>query len=259
MTLPKKHLNYNKFAWFYNQYWGKRYCESAFPCIEQLLLPYLSEKAQILDLCCGTGQVMQNVIAKGFRVTGLDISENMLEFAQQNASSGHFVVDDARSFSFSSTFQGVYSTHSGLNHILNINELTNVFQNVYAALVKNGVFVFDMPSEKRYQSKILTGKFNDGDVKQDYAYAVGGKYYSDQKTGYINITIFDLITDNIWQRSDINWLVRCYSEQEIKSTLEKVGFTDIKVYDAEQHLGVSGQLGNMYFTCQKPRASNEDN
>ncbi|NBD17982.1 MAG: methyltransferase domain-containing protein [Cyanobacteria bacterium] len=237
MKLAEKHLNYDKFAWFYNQYWGKKYCDSAFPCIEQLLLPYLSEQAKVLDLCCGTGQIMQNVIAKGFRVTGLDISKDMLEFAKQNAPSGNFVIDDARSFSFSSTFQAVYSTHSSLNHILHLNELTSVFKNVYTALVENGIFVFDMPSEERYQSEILTGKVTDGDVKKDYAYAVGGQYDSEQKTGYINITIFDLISDNSWQRSDINWLVRCYSEQEIKSTLEKVGFTKIDVYDGGKDLG----------------------
>jgi len=255
MELAKKHLNYDQFAWFYNQYWGKQYCESAFPCIKQLLLPHLPEQAKVLDLCCGTGQIMQKLLAKGFRVTGLDLSENMLEFAKQNASSGNFVVDDARSFSVSSTFQGVYSTHSSLNHILNFHELTNVFQNVYNALVENGIFVFDMPSEERYQSKILTGKIDDGDVKENYAFAVGGQYNPEQKTGFINITIFDLIRNNTWQRSDINWLVRCYSEEEAQSSLEKVGFTDINVYDAEQHLGVSGQLGNMYFTCRKPARS----
>ena len=34
MTLAKKHLDYNKFAWFYNQYWGDNYCKPAFPCIK---------------------------------------------------------------------------------------------------------------------------------------------------------------------------------------------------------------------------------
>jgi len=59
-------------------------------------------------------------------------------------------------------FDGVISTSYALNHIINIEELTCVFHNVYAALLTNGVFIFDLKLDERYKlswhnSVLVTG------------------------------------------------------------------------------------------------------
>lgn len=48
----------------------------------------LARGAEVLDLGCGTGKLTVRLAARGFRVTGVDLSPEMLELARQRAISG---------------------------------------------------------------------------------------------------------------------------------------------------------------------------
>ena len=64
-------------------------------------------------------------------------------------------------------------------------------------------------------------------------------------------TKFQLIKGE-WQRSDMTLQRKAYSAGEIQSALEKVGFTEVRIYDQERDLGVSGKAGRACFVCRKP-------
>ena len=241
---------YNHFARIYNEYWAADISKKTLPPLENLLIPHLPERARILDLCCGSGQVTQQLLKKGYQVTGIDGSEEMLDYARKNAPSGEFFLDDARFFKLPPTFHGIISTTGSLNYVMNIEELINVFRNVYAAMVENGLFVFNVYLEEEYQSD-WNGSIS-GDIKDDYAWAVRQIYCPEKKVGELKITIFQLVEGN-WQRTDTTILEKCYSSTEIQSALENVGFTEVSVYDAERQLGVERSTGNTYFVCRKLR------
>jgi cyclopropane fatty-acyl-phospholipid synthase-like methyltransferase len=60
-----------------------------------LALEGLQSGARVLDLGCGTGQpVARYLVEKGFRVTGVDQSEKMLEIAKQEVSEAEFIHSD---------------------------------------------------------------------------------------------------------------------------------------------------------------------
>ncbi|MBD2529852.1 class I SAM-dependent methyltransferase [Nostoc flagelliforme FACHB-838] len=228
---------YDSWARIYNQYWGARYCENNLPPFEQLLQEYQIYKgASILDLCCGTGHMAQHLIEQGYKVTGLDISEAMLRYARENAPNAQFILDDARFFKLPPSFDAVISPSGSLNHIMTIEELQQVFTKVYNALLDNGVFLFALNLEDGYTS--WNGVITDGDVKDDFAWACCDSYNSREKIGQFKITIFQLV-EKVWQRFDINNLVRAYSQGEISSALECVGFKNINVYERNGNLANS--------------------
>ncbi len=248
MTLTKDYSDYDPFAWFYNEYWGQMYSEWDLPFFEKLLLQHLPQGTHILDLCCGTGHLAQQMLSKGYQVTGVDDSQAMLQYARENAPNGKFILSDARCLELSSNFSGVAST-GGLNHIMSIEELTDVFRNVYAALQENGWFVFNLLSEERFKLA-WNGSLDAGDVKDDYAWASRSSYNPEKKIGCNQITIFQL-SEGKWHRSDIKLLVRNYSPMEIQPVLENAGFTAVSVYDSEHDLGASGSLGILWYVCRK--------
>jgi SAM-dependent methyltransferase len=53
----KAFSDYDRFAWLYNKYWGSYFVDNLYHIIEDLALKHLPERASILDLCCGTGQL----------------------------------------------------------------------------------------------------------------------------------------------------------------------------------------------------------
>jgi len=150
MSSANRYTGYDPFAQMYNESWGPKFCQKGLPLLEKLLLQHLPQEAHILDLCCGTGQIAQQLLTKGYRVTGLDGSEAMLHYARENAPTGQFILGDARLFEFPPTFHAVISTNATFNHVMNLEELKSVFHNVYAALLDNGFFLFDLNMEADY-------------------------------------------------------------------------------------------------------------
>ncbi len=104
----------------------------------------------VLDLCCGTGQLAQCFLEKGYRVTGLDLSEHMLDYARENnrayveSGQARFVEGDAANFTLDGQFGLVVSTFDALNHLPDEQALRNCFQCVCKVLVEEGYFIFDL-------------------------------------------------------------------------------------------------------------------
>ncbi|MBD2741478.1 class I SAM-dependent methyltransferase [Coleofasciculus sp. FACHB-1120] len=248
MSSATFYSNYDPFAQIYNESWGPDHIKTALPYLEHLLLPHLPEEGHILDLCCGTGQLAQYLRKKGYQVTGVDSSEAMLTYARQQASDSKFILSDVRFLKLPSTFHAVVSTSYGLNHVLDIDELISVFKNVYAALLENGLFVFDLSLQQRYQSSWNGSML--GDVKDDYAWAMVRNYDAEEQVGQINMTIFSKAEIN-WQRLDTTWLVKGYSIAEVQSALNDAGFEKVSVYNTESELAPPDEAGIVYFVCRK--------
>ncbi|MBD2201848.1 class I SAM-dependent methyltransferase [Calothrix sp. FACHB-1219] len=239
---------YNSFARIINETWGPEVSESLLPDIKKLLLNHLPQTSQILDLCCGAGHLAQKLDQKGYQVTGIDGSEKLIEYAKNNAPNAQFILNDVRDFQLSSSFHGVISTDYALNHIINIEELTKVFKNVYTALLPDGIFMFDLSLDRRYQSDWNNSML--GDIQDDYAWALRRSYNAEEKIGTIDITIFELINQN-WQRHDITWLVKGYLQTQIISALKNVGFSQIECYNKEDILAKTEDAIVAYFVCTK--------
>lgn len=73
----------------------------------ELLAPQRGER--ILDLGCGTGHLTNQIAGAGARVTGLDISQAMIEQARRNYPDLEFVQADAADFRFAEPFDAVFS------------------------------------------------------------------------------------------------------------------------------------------------------
>ncbi|MDF5718171.1 MAG: methyltransferase domain-containing protein [Rhizonema sp. NSF051] len=245
--------NYNKFdepfARIYNENLGPSYNKIALPTLEKLLLPYIPEGANILDLCCGTGQLSQWLLNQGYQVTGMDRSQRMLEYARQNAPNCKLILGDVRFFELPPTFHAVSSMGLGFNHIWNLEELTDTFQNVYNALHSNGVFIFDLRLENAYSSTIKDRLL--GDVKDDYAWAMKNIYYPESKECRVFVTTFQLKERNCWKRLDTTFSVFGYSRAEVLLSLEKVGFSEVSFYDIQLDLSLIYETDMVCFVCRK--------
>ncbi|HVW84349.1 MAG TPA: class I SAM-dependent methyltransferase [Bryobacteraceae bacterium] len=230
---------YDEFAWFYDRYWARPFQEWQSPILDRLLLSALPRGATILDLCCGTGHLAASLIAKGFRVTGVDSSPGMLARAAVNAPEARFIHASAAKFSLSSRAQAAVCTFDSVNHILSLPEIVQSFRNVHAALEPPCLFLCDVNTREAYGEnwdKTWSA------VESDHACFLRGAFDPQTMIGTTRITMFRLHGEQ-WRRSDVEVRQRCYSVEEIRGALTEAGFVDVKAWRPSEDAGLNGHFG----------------
>lgn len=106
-----------------------------------------NKKISILDVGCGTGRHSIELAKRGHQVTGIDLSDNMLERARQKASESGVKVNyqqaDARDFHFDEKFDMVIMLCEGGFSLMETDEMNfNILKNASACLNAKGKFIF---------------------------------------------------------------------------------------------------------------------
>ena len=269
---------------------GPKYCQDQWAYLERVLLPRLPAQARILDLCCGTGQLLRPFIAAGYRVTGLDDSPSMLDYARQNAPEGTYVLDDARTFHLPDTFDAVFSTSASLNHIMSLRELTQVFRNVYQSLHPGGIFVFDL-NHPAQMAKWWRGQTVEGELGWPYTWMLTPTYDAEAAEGAFHVTmyrapqqqpvrllrplkqaLYRVLSQRRFiglrlralaqlprlepkmQRIDLTYPVKGHALEDVQAALQQVGFTNVIVETMDGATPVDDNH-SAHFMCDKPVAA----
>ncbi len=242
----KSFNDYDDFAWTYHRHWGEISLEWL-PIYEHLLLRRLPSGGRLLDLCCGTGQLTRRLSAQGFQVTGLEGSDKMLRFARRNAPQTSFTHQDARNFKLPARFHGILSAFDSLNHIMTLTELVSTFRCAFDALLKGGLFMFDLNTEEGYLHQWCG---NTDIVEDDHACVMRSDYESEHKFAWANVTIFRQVA-GCWRRSDFVLTQKYYSPEEVHSALREAGFDKIESYKQGRNLDVIGAEGRIFYITRK--------
>ncbi|MFX0057922.1 MAG: class I SAM-dependent methyltransferase [Candidatus Heimdallarchaeota archaeon] len=103
----------------------------------------LPKRARVLDAGCGAGiPASKFLVKKGLKVTGIDISDTMLEMARKNVPNALFLKKDMKELDFDNNyFEGVISVYA-LFHIPKEEHLF-VFKKFYEVLKPGGILMIN--------------------------------------------------------------------------------------------------------------------
>jgi SAM-dependent methyltransferase len=233
-----KSSDYNPIAGFYRKHWCGHYHAGLTTMLDRLLLADLPKGARVLDLCCGTGAIARHVVTRGFAVTGVDASEEMLRYARHEVPEGEFLVADAESFRLPPVFDAALSTFDSVSYLLDRKSLELTFSNVHAALRPGAWFVFDLSVEEAYKNEWGQSCTI---VEADEVCIVRGSYDERERLGRTFITTFQ--RNGGWERTDVEFLVRSHSPQEVLSALARAGFADTMCHLSDEDEVLGRELG----------------
>ncbi len=248
MRDPERHRDYDRFARFYNLYWAEGYLKEVEYGLEERILPLLAPGSRALDLCCGTGQLAAWLAARGFEVTGLDGSEEMLRLARQNAPDAKLVLADAREFEVEERFDLVISTFDSMNHLPTLEDLEQVFRCVRAALAPEGYFFFDVNTNEGFE---YAGDESYAISKPEHVCVVEAKYDAKRKQGASRITVF-LPEGDLWRRTDVEIPEYCYNQLDVEAALARAGFDNPKILRGDEDMSMARGEGRLFFLA-RPR------
>ena len=126
----------------------------------------------VLDLCCGTGLLAQELIARGYRVVGVDASEAMLALARERlgpeAPLSRMTLPD---LAVDGVFDAVVCTLDGLNY-LTPDELRLTMTGVAGCLRPGGWLVFDLHTDALMNFTIANPTVAGGSAGTDFVISV---------------------------------------------------------------------------------------
>jgi len=138
---------FNHYARYYDLlYKDKNYIGEA-EYVHGLLQRFGGKTGSILELGCGTGKHAILLSEKGYTITGVDLSEEMLVMARDRATKAAAKIDfyygDVRGVRLKKEYDAVISLFHVMSYHVSNNDLDDAFSTAKVHLKKGGVFVFD--------------------------------------------------------------------------------------------------------------------
>ncbi|MGB9683123.1 MAG: class I SAM-dependent methyltransferase [bacterium] len=135
---------YDRFAWLYDVEYNN--IVEDIPFYKEL---FKDIEDPILELGCGTGRLLIPLAKENHRVSGLDISQKMLDIAKKKLSlEPQEIIErvsltkgDMRDFDLATSFSGILIAFNSFMHLLTIEDQDRCLENVYKHLVDRGRFI----------------------------------------------------------------------------------------------------------------------
>jgi SAM-dependent methyltransferase len=135
---------YKRFARYYDLYVGN--FKADLPLYRSLCAP----EHHVLEIGCGTGRVLRALLEEGCRVTGVDVSDDMLRVAEaklcEHLEQGKLVLKnhDFRCAPLQEQYDRILVTFFTFNYLLTASEQRQFLLNVRQSLAANGVVILDL-------------------------------------------------------------------------------------------------------------------
>lgn len=183
-----------------------------------------------VDLACGTGSVSVLLAELGLRVTGVDMSEEMLCVASQKAQGMSnppvFVCQRLEELLLPRGVDLAVCALDSLDYIVEPEVCQQAIRRIYRALNPGGCFIFDVNTPQKLQAM-------DGQVfldEDDDVYCVWrGEFDQDTNICSYGMDLFQR-QGRVWVRSFEEHREYAYCAQQLTVMLRAAGFTNIAVY-----------------------------
>ncbi len=204
-----------------------------------------------VDLACGTGSVALILARKGLRVTGVDLSPEMLTVATQRAQEQEnrpmFVCQMLQQLQLPVGVDLAVCALDGLDYILEPEGCQEAIARVYKALNPGGIFIFDVNTPEKLRAM-------DGQVfldEDDDVYCVWrGEFEEETNICSYGMDLFQR-QGQVWHRSFEEHQEYAYTAEQLKTYLRQAGFTHIRIYaDGCMEPPRSGEQ-RIYFSARK--------
>jgi len=209
---------------------------------------------RLLDVACGTGNTAFTMARRGYRVTGIDLSQQMLDVARgkvEQLASGEsvrFVQADMRDFSLGERFSVITCLYDSINYLLCIEDVRRAFGCARSHLDSHGLYVFDVNTEWQL-SKTGRGSPTLFEREDGLALFWQDEWCQAQKIWRVTLNGF-VRNENGFTRFREVHEERAYSIEELEDTLFDVGFSNVQVYDAYTFLPPRHHSSRLHFVCR---------
>ena len=186
----------------------------------------------VLDIGCGTGKIDKLLKDKGYEISGIDNSKEMIEYAQRNYPKITFKRMEAQTFKLNRKFDAIIALDSVLTYLTKKNDFEKAIKNIVNHMKKGSILYFEIG----FTEKLIPNNFTDQVTKNVKKNGIiYKKEYSMKREGNLLITNIKIFEDNklIIEEEHIH---RILSENLVVNLLNDLG-CEVKISGNSKHKG----------------------
>lgn len=190
------------------------------------------EGARTVECACGSGGITLPLRRMGYRMTGVDLSESMLERAMEKARAAGlsvpFVRQDMCRLAAPRRVDCVLCTCDGVNYLTAPERAEAFFAAAFAALRPGGVLIFDVSTPEKLAGTL--GHHTLTCAEDEIAYIWQNTYHEKSACVDMTLSIFEKRPDGAYDRLEERQTQRAHSRAELRSWLEQAGFERVRFF-----------------------------
>ena len=207
--------------------------------IDRMLQKHGGPGKRLLDLGCGTGCISIPLAQRGYQVTGVDISEEMLAAAREKSRALQLDIDwrkqDLTSLQLfdeagnEMVFDAAIATFDVFNHLTDPEDLQMLFHTLNPLLADEGVLLFDVQTP--YKLREYLGNHIFTLHRDDVEYMWENHFDEETQICTMNITFFLRQANGLYRRETMTQEERVYDLDLLRLWLKYSDFETAGVYE----------------------------
>ncbi|MEM7070031.1 MAG: class I SAM-dependent methyltransferase [Pseudomonadota bacterium] len=190
----------------------------------------------VLELGCGPGLPMLDLVERGYNVEGLDASADMLEQCRANAAKRNLQVtlyhQEMQAMSLPKQYAAIFLAGPTLNLIISDDDAVASLQGIYAHLRPGGQVLIPLMIERpEAVNKENFGKFKETKDAAGALLRVGaidGEFDEDKRLVRHRLRYEKIHPDGREESLERDWFLHWWPQAEFRQYLENTGFTNIR-------------------------------
>lgn len=218
-------------------------------CVQRLRQLFGNAGNRHLDLACGTGPHVRHFLDAGYRSSGLDINQPMLDIAAWRCPEASFTRQDMCAFSMEEPLDLITCFLYSIHYSGDIQRLRACIASAYASLSEGGLFCFNAVDKDRIDNDLFvshTAEHHDG----LFSFSSGWHYCGSGERQSLKLRIERRTGDEVQRWQDEHAMV-AVNFAELQALLQPYFEVHVLEHDYERIVPWDRVSGNALFACIK--------
>lgn len=213
-------------------------------------LSFAEKGMKILEPLCGSGRFLIPFLERGFDISGIDLSAEMLAKLNEKAPNAKVFQKDILEYDSTEKYDYIFISSGSVSLFTDMDLCKKILHKMKDLLKKDGRFIFAVdaiadkcPNNSDYKTSISVK------TKEGYELILKGKNYYDEKTHtQYSPSIYELYDGaKLLQQEKMDFQTHLYELGEIEPYLREIGFTKLNVYSSYDKKIAENNLTEMFL------------
>lgn len=216
-------------------------------------LSYAQKKDNILEALCGSGRFLVPFMQQGYHISGIDLSNEMLDKLKQKMPNAKVFQADILDYCSDEQYDYIFISSGSISLFTDVDLCIQILKKLKGMLAPHGKLVFAVET-------IADQCIDDEDYKTVESVKTKDglnlilkcqNYYDKQSRTQFSPGIYELYNDDavLLQREEMDFQTHLYQPGEMEQYLKEIGFKNIKTYSSFSKELSPPQSERFLFEC----------